>query len=67
MIFINVPFFDHGFQVALHRPAVDLGKEVLEFLDGQAAMLQDVADRFGLAIRESVQGADRVSFQVPAL
>ena len=40
----------HGLQVPLQGPAVDIGAQALEVLDGQAAVLQDVAEGLGLAL-----------------
>ena len=44
----------HRLQVPLQRPAVDIGTQALEILDGQAAVLQDVSEGHGLAVRKAV-------------
>jgi len=50
----------HGLHVPLQRPTIDLGTQLLEILDGQAAVLQDVAEGLGLAVRKSVRFDEHV-------
>ena len=43
---------DHDFQVPLQRPTVDLGTQTFEALDSQAAVLKNVSEGLGLALRK---------------
>ena len=47
------PYVHHGPQVPLQRPPVDLGAQALEILDSQAAVLRNVSECLGLAIRKA--------------